>query len=204
MLGNQLFGAYSPGTSIVHKSPLWLKMGFILAVSITLVATRSWLVALLSFGVVVLLGKFAGLALTSWGESLKPMMPLLVILAFYYLFMRQYDQGANILLTMITMVAASKVLLTTTPIPRLIDGFVWMCTPLKIFGLSAEKVGLSIALMIRSIPVIMNEYTLIQQAHQARGLKTWPHKMLIPLVIATVAYAQETGDALAARGLDQV
>lgn len=204
MLGTQLFGAYSPGNSLIHRAPLWLKMGSILALSVLLIATKNWLIALVCLIAVVLLGRIANLPVRSWLDTLRPMLPLLVILAIYYLVVGQYIQGANVLLTMMTMVAASKVLLTTTPIPVLIDGFVWLCTPLKYLGLSPEKIGLSIALMIRSIPVIMNEYTLIKQAHQARGLKTWPHQLLIPLVIATVAYAQETGDALAARGLDQL
>lgn len=203
MLGNKLFGTYTPIKSPVHSCPLWSKALFLLTLSLLLMFTRSWQIGLAAFFLVLALGTVAKIPLSSWPASLKPMMPLLLILSIYYLWAQQIAAGSAVLLTMLTLVAASRILLSTTPIPHIIDGFVRLCGPLKSLGISPERIGLMIALMIRSIPVIMNEYTLIQEAHRARGLTPWPHKMLIPLVIATVAYAQETGDALAARGLDQ-
>ena len=63
--------------------------------------------------------------------------------------------------------------------------------------------GLALALMVRSIPVIMDSWQLILAAVAARGIKVAQFRLFISLVIATVAYAHETGDALAARGLDR-
>ena len=128
---------------------------------------------------------------------------LLAILTAYYLFSGKVETGADVLLTLLTMIFASKILLWSTPMPVIIDGFIWLCTPLRWVGGSPETVGLALALMVRSIPVIMDQWNALTVAVIARGVRVSSFRLFTPLVIATVAYAHETGDALVARGLDR-
>lgn len=202
-LANQLFGTYQPLNTPVHRAPLWAKGSFILLLGLYLAATTHWGFGLAALTLVLALGALAKVPWRSWGQALVSLFWLLLILTVYYLISKKIAAGADVLLTLLTMIAASKVLLWSTPLPVLIDGFIWLCTPLKWMGGSPERVGLALALMVRSIPVIMESWQLIQAAVAARGIKVAQFRLFTPLVIATVAYAHETGDALAARGLDR-
>ncbi|MDY6050916.1 MAG: energy-coupling factor transporter transmembrane protein EcfT [Rothia sp. (in: high G+C Gram-positive bacteria)] len=201
-IANQLFGTYQPLNTPIHRAPLWAKGTFILALTIYLAATSHWAFGLAALTLVLTLGALAKIPGRTWVQALASLAWLLVILSVYYLVSGKTAAGADVILTLLTMIAASKVLLWSTPMPTIIDGFVWLCTPLTWVGGSPERVGLALALMVRSIPVIMDSWRLIQAAVTARGIKVSQFRLFIPLVIATVAYAQETGDALAARGLD--
>ena len=202
-IANQLFGTYQPLNTPVHRAPLWAKGVFILLLGIYLAATSHWGFGLAALALVLALGALAKIPWRTWVQSLASLSWVLAILLVYYLVSGKIESGADVLLTLLTMIAASKVLLWSTPLPVLIDGFIWLCTPLKWVGVSPERVGLALTLMVRSIPVIMDSWQLIQAAVAARGIKVSQFRLFIPLVIATVAYAHETGDALAARGLDR-
>lgn len=201
-IANQLFGTYQPLNTPVHRAPLWAKGVFILVLGMYLAVTNHWAFGLVALVLVLALGALAKIPGGTWLQALTSLTWLLVILSVYYLVSGKIVSGADVLLTLLTMIAVSKVLLWSTPLPVLIDGFIWLCAPLKWVGGSPERVGLALALMVRSIPVIMDSWRLIQAAVVARGVKVAQFRLFIPLVIATVAYAHETGDALAARGLD--
>ena len=62
--------------------------------------------------------------------------------------------------------------------------------------------NLAISLMLRSIPFIVGAVGELRDAVRARGLRPNPVRLVTPAVISAVAYAQRTGEALAARGFD--
>ncbi|MBT1017769.1 energy-coupling factor transporter transmembrane protein EcfT [Canibacter sp. lx-72] len=199
---NNLFGAYHPLTTVVHSCPLALKAIIALFLSVFLTATNSWIFSLIALTLVLVVGALAKIPARTWGHALKTLTPLLLILSIYYAVTGKIITGADTVLTLLTMIFAAKILLFTTPMPTIIDGFVKLCTPLKYVGLCPQRIGLALALMIRSIPTIMDSWQELKTAATARGLRIVPWRLLIPLIIATVAYAENTGDALIARGLD--
>lgn len=201
MTGVDLFGTYSHRDTLIHRAPLWCKGIALILISFALVATKSWVIGGVALSAMILVGLIGGITPKQWLQTLFGLKWLVIILAAYYVLFGNIAQGADVLLTLMCMVAFSKVLLTTTPLPRIIDGFVRLCAPLRIFGIKPERIAIAIAVMIRSIPVIMNEHTMISHALISRGVKVAPHRTFTPLIISTVAYAHETGDALAARGL---
>lgn len=203
MLGNQLFGTYSPGSSLVHRCPLWIKGLFVLAATLWLALTQGWLAGFIAIILAGTLCYIAGLRVRDFWSMFRSLFWIIILLSIYYLVTRNFAQGFEVLSTMIAFILLSRAILVSTPMPRLIDGFIWLCSPLKLLGINTQNIGLAIALMLRSIPVIMNEFSLLQQAASSRGSKIPTHKLFTPLVISTVAYAQETGDALVARGLDE-
>ena len=128
---------------------------------------------------------------------------LIILLGLYYLFWGTWQNAVDVMCTMLSAVLISRILLTTTPLPLLLDGIIWLLTPLKLLGLSPKRIGLMLALVIRSIPAIMDNWGALQQAAHARGLpkrSTW--RLLVPLVVQAVGYAQITGDVLTARDVE--
>ena len=128
---------------------------------------------------------------------------LIILLGLYYLFWGTWQIAVDVMCTMLSAVLISRILLTTTPLPLLLDGIIWLLTPLKLLGLSPKRIGLMLALVIRSIPAIMDNWGALQHAAHARGLpKRSAWRLLVPLVVQAVGYAQITGDVLTARGLE--
>ncbi|QRZ60782.1 energy-coupling factor transporter transmembrane protein EcfT [Rothia sp. ZJ932] len=203
MTGQQLFGTYCPGTTPVHRAPLWTKGLFLLTLSLTLALTRQWWISAVALVIVVAIGAAGGVSIKSWWHSFAPLGWILAILIIFYTLTRTLPTGADVIFTLLAVVAASRILLTTTALPTLIDGFLHLISPLRLVGIKTDRFALALALMIRSIPVLFNEYELLKQAAAARGVSPAPHRLLIPWVISAVAYAHHTGDALSARGLPE-
>ena len=106
-------------------------------------------------------------------------------------------QAGNLL----AAVLAARILTLTTPTPVLMDALSTAFGPLKFIGLNPEHASLSLALMIRSIPYLMGSVDDARDSAHARGLGRNPARLLTPVVLGAVAYAERTGDALQARGI---
>ncbi|MDO4898927.1 MAG: energy-coupling factor transporter transmembrane protein EcfT [Rothia sp. (in: high G+C Gram-positive bacteria)] len=200
--GNALLGSFVPLATPLHRLALVYKASFIFLLALLLAITHHWLVGVCTLCLVLVLGAIARIPLSHWWISVKSLGFLLLILGVYYAASGQLASGSDVLLTLITMVFASRVLLWCTPMPVIADGFIWLCSPLHLVGGSPEKIGLALALMVRSIPVLLDNWQALTTAASARGIKVGSFRLFIPLVVSAVSYAQETGDALAARGLD--
>ena len=148
---------------------------------------------------------WAGVPASQLWLVVRTLSLLLLIMVGYYVFTGQYASGADAIATMLTAFYASRALLVSTPLPVLIDGFVRLCSPLRFVGLSPERLGLLIALMVRSIPALMDRWGALRRAAVARNLpKRMYWRLLIPWVVQAVDYATATARALRARHADEL
>ena len=74
--------------------------------------------------------------------------------------------------------------------------------PLRRVGVDPDRVGLLLALSIRSVPVVVGIAEEVRDAQRARGLRGSPRAYAVPLVIRSLRHADALGEALAARGVD--
>ena len=125
-----------------------------------------------------------------------------MLLGLYHVLTAGPAQAADVLLTVVVFLVLTRVLMHTTPLPELLDGVVWLCTPVRLVGADPERIGLAVSLMLRSIPFVVGAVGELRDAVRARGLRPGPVRLVTPAVISTVAYAHRTGEALAARGID--
>lgn len=225
----ELFGTYRPATTWLHRLPLGFKGLGILVLTICLMlpwhrwlpawgaviaeATRwelpgltqslpQWAIPLACILGVLLIGASGGIPVGSWWATLRPAIPIFLILAGYHVIVGTPQRGAAVLLTVMAAMLATRVLLETTPQAVLLDGLVKLLGPLRVMGVQPERVGLAIQIMLRAIPYLLGVVTEIRQAAKARGIRLGPVQAATPAVIAAVAHAQRTGEALVARGLD--
>ncbi|MHC5560348.1 energy-coupling factor transporter transmembrane component T family protein [Kocuria sp.] len=200
--GPDLFGSYAPGTSVLHRAPLWAKALGLVAVSLAVVLAPSWRVPAVLTGLLVLAGSAAGIRARQWWHGLAPALPVLVLLGVYHVLGAGPAAAADVLLTIVVFLVLTRVLMHTTPLSALLDGVVWLCGPVRLVGADPERIGLAVSLMLRSIPFVVGSVADLRDAVHARGLRPHPVRLVTPAVISTVAYAQRTGQALAARGFD--
>jgi len=184
-LGNLLIGSYAPGNSLLHRTPLWGK-SLLCACLLLALAVTGWEVALYVLFFCFILSWSAGMRIRTLLEIVYTLRWLIILLGLYYLFWGTWQNAVDVMCTMLSAVLISRILLTTTPLPLLLDGIIWLLTPLKLLGLSPKRIGLMLALVIRSIPAIMDNWGALQQAAHARGLpkrSTWRPQIVILLLL---------------------
>ncbi|MDR1432082.1 MAG: energy-coupling factor transporter transmembrane protein EcfT [Propionibacteriaceae bacterium] len=109
--------------------------------------------------------------------------------------------GVVIAANLVMAIYAARILTMTTPGSALVDALVRGLGWLRAFGLDPERIGLAVALMVRSLPVLLDSFNQVRDAARARGRERSYFALVTPVVVRAVGYAQATGQALAARGL---
>lgn len=197
-----LLGAYRAGTSPVHRTPLWLKAAAVVVLSVVVLAFRS--LPVLGAALLLVLGAYAAARLLpeSW-RPLKLMWPVLLLLGAFQAWSNGPAAALLVVGNIFVCVAAARLLTLTTALQDLLDGLVALAGPFRFLGADPERFGLTLALMLRSIPFLLGSAQDVRHSAMARGLERNPRALTVPVVIRAVAYAQQTGDALAARGIGE-
>ena len=108
--------------------------------------------------------------------------------------------AAEVGLRIMLVLTLANLLTLTTSTTALIDAFETGLSPLRRFGVRPERVGLMVSLVLRFIPVLLEQAAVVRQAQQARGVRD-VRAFLVPLVIRTIRMADGLGDALEVRGV---
>lgn len=198
-----LFGLYVPGGTWLHRLGVGWKYLFLLALTVpVLLLALPWpsLAALVVSGLL--------LASTRVGARLAFALPwalwiLLAVLAGYQLAIERPDLAVVVSANLVTAIYASRLLTLTTPGPVLLDALVAALRPFRRLGVNPERVGLAIAIMVRSVPMLLDTVAQVRQAARARGRDRNLFALVTPVVVRAVGQAQATGAALAARGLGE-
>ena len=164
---------YIAGSTPVHRCDARLKIGLLFAYSLAIFALSGWwgLGAL----VVVLAVVFA-VSKLPLGLMSHSLVPVYWLAAFSLLFNVIQEPGIGGLLTglyfavrMVALVAASFVVCFTTTSSELLQAFSWIIGPLRRFHVPVDDISFTLALSLRFIPVIEQEFERIRMAQKARG-----------------------------------
>lgn len=198
-----LLANYVPGTSLIHRMPLWLKFMLVLACGMASFLIVDWRLAAAALLVVCVLFLLGGAGAVRLFRAVRPLLPILLIIGAFQWWQLGGPVAARIVLNILLCVVAASLLTATTPLHRLLDGVVSLARPFRRFGADPERFALTIAIMLRSIPFIAGAFADVRDSARARGLERNPRALVLPVFITTVAYARHTGEALAARGLGE-
>lgn len=200
MTGPGLFTSHVPGTSVVHRMPLWLKLIGVLAVgSMPWFARSVWPLAFVTLALagVVLLARLPARRLL---RSMRGLLPVLVVLLAFQWWSRDLAYAARVVLGIVNAFVAAGILTATTPVTDLLDGAVRAARPLRRV-VDPEVVALTLGVVVRSVPWVAGSFSSVRDSARARGLDRDPRAVVVPTVVHVVAFARSTGEALAARGL---
>ena len=195
-------GLYHPGTSPLHRAPAGVKVAALLVISLALFVIPSLWVALLSVPVAFAVYLSTGAPFRRLMAQLRgPAILLGFVFVFHLLFGSMAD-GVLAVARFATLILLASAVTLSTPVSEMAELVEWLLGPLKPLGVNPEKVGLAIALAIRFVPLISEEFRLIREAQAARGLAANPLALIVPLVIRTLKSADELADAIEARGYE--
>ncbi|KGN36197.1 energy-coupling factor transporter transmembrane component T family protein [Knoellia subterranea] len=193
---------YLPGDSVVHRLGAGTKLLVLLTAGVALALWRSpWQVgvalALVLFGYAVarlplrtLLRQVVSLAWIA--------VPLLVIQWIF----ASWEIGVGVVGSFVTLVLLAGLVTLTTRTTAMIDVVVRAAGWLRRLGVDPERVGLMLALGIRSVHVVLGLAEEVREAQYARGLRASPRAFAVPLIVRSLRHADRLGEALTARGVD--
>jgi biotin transport system permease protein len=196
-----LFANYVPGHSLLHRAPLGMKFLLVLGCGMASFLIVDWVVAAAALVLMCALFLLSGAGFRRLFRAVRPVLPVLAAIGLFQWWQLGGPTAARIVLNVLVCIVAASILTATTPVQRLLDGVASLATPFRRFGADPERFALTIAIMLRSIPFIAGAYSDVRDSARARGLDRNPRALILPVFITTVAFARQTGDALAARGL---
>lgn len=197
-LSGMPIGVYVPGSSLVHRAPIGVKLALMLIGVSALVLLRSPLAV--SIGAVAVAGGYA-LARIPMRVAVAQVWPLRwFVLALLPLqaWLAGWATAIAVVGTMVlaVMLAALVTLTTTTT-----DLLAWTDRLLGRIPQGAT-ISLILILTLRAIGVLARLLDEAREARLARGA-TWSSRALVtPVVVRSIGYAHDLGEALMARGLD--
>ena len=195
-------GLFLPGTSPVHRAPAGLKLSLLLTAGAgSVFLDHAWQVAA-AHGVVVAAYLLAGLPLRTLLGQARPLLWLLAVVGAFHVVVNGWERGTVVVGVILLLVLLAGLVTLTTRTTDLIDTLVRALGPVRRIGVDPERIGLLMALSIRSVPVVVGIAEEVRDAQRARGLTASPQAYAVPLIIRSLRHADALGEALVARGAD--
>ena len=197
-----MIGFYVPGDSVVHRTPAGAKLAA-LALLLFVLGIVPGLWPLAAAAVVVA----AGAVLSRVGAGalvaqVRPLLWVLVPVAAFQAWLAGPAAAVRVAGSLLLAVAAAGLVTLTTRTQDLLDALAGGLQPLRRIGVDPERVGLVLALAVRSVPVLAGLAAEVREARAARGAERSVRAFAVPFVIRALRHADQLGEALAARGVD--
>ncbi|WP_219921650.1 energy-coupling factor transporter transmembrane component T family protein [Brevibacterium oceani] len=197
----QLFGKVAPARGWLHSVPTGVKLALIAAIGIVALIFRDPVINWSMFVVLVIIGFTAKLRVTYFLRTWLYVAVLVAIVMTLQFFFGSLQSGLAVGGTVFACVQAALLLTLTTRVAQLLDTFTVIVSPLRFFGANTEAIALTASLMVRAISHISGLLGEAERAARARGLDSSIKARVVPAILRSVKYAQDTGRALDARGI---
>ena len=197
-----VLGLYQPGGTVLHRARAGTKLGVMLVAGVASVLLDRWWQVLVALGVV--LGGYAVARIPARMAVLqvRPLVWMVGLIALFHVLSGRWERAFVVAGLIATLVLLAALVTMTTRTTDMVDAVVSLCRPLRRVGVDPERVGLMLALGIRSVPVVVGLAEEVRDAQRARGLTASPRAFAVPLIVRSLRHADALGDALVARGVD--
>lgn len=196
-----MIGLYRPGTGPLHRLGAGVKLAglFVFALAASLLPARPEILAV--FGVAILAGYLvAGFGIGElWRQVLVLRWVIALLLLSQLIFIGPYAAYTHTARLVIVMLAAALLTLSTRT-TELLDALVACARPLRVIGVNPERLGLALALAIRTVPVLAAQAAQLRDAQRARGGRFSIRAFVLPLLVLAMRQSDDLADALIARG----
>lgn len=197
-----VLGLHQPGTSPVHRLGAGRKLLLLAVAGATSLLLRElWQLGVAALGVAAAYA-LAGIGPRTLVRQLRPLLWVLLAVGAFHALVTGPERAAMVVGVIGVLVLLAGLVTLTTPTEDLVDALVRILRPLRFLGAAPDRIGLLLAMSLRSVPVVMALAADVRDAQRARGLTASPRAFAVPLVIRALRHADALGEALAARGVD--
>lgn len=190
-----------PGTSVLHRAGVGVKLFALLAASSTLVWLGNVWLAGAVVGAVALVLVALRVPRRRIARLTRPILVGVAVIVAVQVVIGRTEAGVAAGARVLA-VAALALLFTLTTSPRAIAG--WVERALARVGVRSDRVfrgGLAVGLAVRSVDHLGVVAGGVLDARRARGLGRSARAFAVPMVVGAGRYANGVGEALDARGL---
>jgi biotin transport system permease protein len=193
---------YHPGRSPLHRLPAGIKLLALVGAAVgTHWVDRPERVAI-ALLVVVALYAVGRIPMRLLVAQVRPLLWMIVVLLVAQVLLADWRVASVVTGNLVALVLLAALVTLTTRTTALVDTIVAGCHPLRFLGIDPERVGLLLALGIRSVAVVIGLAGQVREAQVARGLTASPLAFAVPLMVRSLRHADALAEALVARGLD--
>lgn len=197
-------GMYYPGSSVVHRAPAGVKLLLMLASIITvMLLPRLWQLGIAA-AITALLYAAALVPLRMIWAQLAPLKWFVPIIFAFQWWLASWQAGMRVSAMIVIAVALAALVTLTTTVSAMLDALVTVLAPLRLVRIDPERIALVFALTIRCIPLLVGMVAAANEARRARGLGFSPRALVTPVLVRALKTADALGEALTARGVDDV
>lgn len=195
-----MISAHEPGTSVVHRAPVGVKLLalFALAAAVFVLGSPLWLGVLC--GVVLLGYALARIPARRWLRTARALLMLAVFVFALQWWLLGAQAALVVCLRLVTALAAANLVTLTTPVDDVVSAVERWARPLRRFGVRPESVGLLVGLTMQAVATLSGIAREVREAAKARGAERSVTAFAVPFLVRTLRHADELGEALAARG----
>jgi biotin transport system permease protein len=202
----QALGLYQPGHSVLHRLPAGPKLLALLVLAgLSFLLDEPWQGGVAVAGALVLYA-LAGLGPRLVWSQVRPLVVVLLVLGAFQALVNGVDRAVLVTTVVLALVLLAGVVTLTTRTSELVDVVARASTPLRrplrTVGLDPDRLGLLVALSIRSVPVVAGLAAEVRDAQRARGLEQDLRAFAVPLILRALRHADTVSEALVARGLE--
>ena len=198
-----MFATYQPGNSALHRLPAGWKILLVcvLIVAISVMVREPWQVlpALALAAALYALGRIRPRA--AW-DQVRPVLPMLIAILALQWIVADLDTALRVCGALLVAIAVAGLVALTTRVSDMLDAVTGAAQPLRHVGVSPDRIALVLVLTIRAIPLLARQLRQVTEARKARGLGMSIRALVVPTVLGALTTADQLGDALAARGVD--
>jgi biotin transport system permease protein len=195
-------GLYRPGDSVLHRAPAGAKLVAMLLAGIgSVLLDEVWQVAL-ALAVVGAGYVVARIPLRVALAQLRPLVWIAGAAAVFHVLVSGWQRAVVVIGVLAVLVLLAALVTLTTRTTAMVDAIVAACRPLRRLHVDPERVGLMLALGVRSVPVVVGLAEEVREAQLARGLTSSPRAFAVPLIVRSLRHADALGEALVARGVE--
>lgn len=191
----------SPVKTRAHDWPAGLKLAGLCIATVGLFFVQSAAVQVVIFLAIAALYVVPGqgFARSGW-KKLRMLWPFVLIVLIWHIWSGELATGVNVIFRLGSTVALANLVTMTTRLSDMMDVVRFLLQPLERFGLSSRVVELSIALVIRLTPVMVDKGTRLTEAWRARSHRRAGWRVILPITILALDDADQVAEALRARG----
>jgi biotin transport system permease protein len=195
-----MMGGYLARATWLHQLPPRLKLLIVAGMSLALMPVRDWHLLALCLAVVAGVYGTLGRDAVRRLSLFKPLVPLLVIIGGLQGFSSHWEDGASVVLRFLLMVLVADLVTMTTTMSALMDAVEPLFRLLRPLGVNSRRIALSVALVLRFIPVLLASWRAREEAWRSRSPRRIPLRIVVLFLIETLRMADHVADALDARG----
>jgi energy-coupling factor transporter transmembrane protein EcfT len=214
-------GQYLPGETLLHRLDPRVKIVGVVSLSVVIFGAGPAEIALISAFLATVIGA-ARLTPSRVAGAVRPVALFMAMIFLMHLFLTDgapllslsplplritregLVQGAYVTWQFAGLMTAAAVLTMTTLTTDLVGGIERLLRPLSRVGIPSHEIAVMIAMALRFIPILGEEYERIRMAQMARGADFTTGgltlRVAVPLLLSAFRRADELALAMESRG----